>query len=727
MRFINIFLASSIVELDYERQAIGNFVRALNDIYSPKGIYFKLHMCEDMSEALTLGRKQDEYNEIARSCDYFFMLLHRKAGRFTIEEFDQALASFKRNKEEGNVLAPMIVAFVKPVAGDESEEVQRFLDRYCGELQQYPSIFDGVDTVKLKMLLHLERNERLPLEVSMRNSELFIGDTAFDCVHLDRVPMYSNSDSINRYTKMLRMTESELEKLRGEGEENSDAYRLKEQMLADMKDNLCQFESKLLDTAKTVASCMFSGMGLTDRARKAAECLDDGRVDDALKVLDNEARRRELNSSTARYKHHIQCAAEESAKMYRLVHEAIIKISALKMDKNTTENAQEILSIYEEIKEPITLCDFDRAPLISYAVMLREQNQYDKALAEAEELYEYYTACGDESTSLAKVCDILARIYYARRDESFTRAEQFYLKAIEIHEKTENRAELSFVLTNLGYFYKSLCRYPEAKAAFSRACDIRRKLSEEDSVYRAKYAWSLTGLADVLSTVGDTDEAIAAYVESLEIRREIAKSSFNDRRYVARTAANLARTYIQAGDASAARELAREAARINRDLMVLNPNVHSGLAAQSCVILAAAEIKLGRLESAEDHLGEAEEMLESSKDSYTKERIADMWLVKGVLADARGEDSAECYRKALELRRERAVNGAVAIFADVALDCLSLGRALVRVGRSGEAMPYLEEAAGIWSKHLELNPRVFGKMLAICKEDIKRTNECTAG
>ena len=549
MRFINIFLASSIVELDYERQAIGNFVRSLNDIYSPKGIYFKLYMCEDMSEAVTLGRKQDEYNEMARKCDYFFMLLHRKAGRFTIEEFDEALDSFNRNKAENNQETPMIVAFVKPVPGDESEEVQRFLDRYCGELQQYPSIFDGIDTVKLKMLLHLERSAGLPLEVSMRDSELYIGDTSFDCVHLDRVPMYFNSDSINYYSTTAKMIEDELSALREAGKENDRSYRLKERMLEDTKDKLREFEGKLMEAAKTVTSCMCSGRGLTERARRAAELLDEGLVEDALEVLDDEARREDLRRAMERADRALASAAEELEKVHKLVDEAIIKIQAITLRRNTTENAEEMISLYEEIKQSIVKYSFDRAPLIDYAVLLREQNKLDRALTEAEALYEYYRYRDDNSTALAKVCDILARVYYANRGESFTKAEEFYKKAISIHEKNGNDGELAFVLTNLGYFYKAACRYPEAKDVFARAADIRHRLSKENSVYLAKYAWSLTGLADVMYTIGETDAAINAYNEALDIRRDVAKNSLNDKRYVSRTAMNLSRAYIRAGDA----------------------------------------------------------------------------------------------------------------------------------------------------------------------------------
>ena len=63
MKEINIFLASSIDDLKYDRQEIGNFIRKLNDIYMPD-IYFRLFMCEDESDVMSKIRKQEEYNEM---------------------------------------------------------------------------------------------------------------------------------------------------------------------------------------------------------------------------------------------------------------------------------------------------------------------------------------------------------------------------------------------------------------------------------------------------------------------------------------------------------------------------------------------------------------------------------------------------------------------------------------------------------------------------------------
>ena len=95
MRTIKIFLASS-EELANDRNAFGNLVRRLDDIYEKRRIRIKLEPWEDFDAAYNNRRKQDEYNDKVRASDMFLALFHKKAGRFTIEEFDVASEEFRR-------------------------------------------------------------------------------------------------------------------------------------------------------------------------------------------------------------------------------------------------------------------------------------------------------------------------------------------------------------------------------------------------------------------------------------------------------------------------------------------------------------------------------------------------------------------------------------------------------------------------------------------------------
>ena len=88
MKEIKIFLASSINEFRVERNAIGDFIRRLQDKFIEYDIYFDLFECEFHDNTIASEeRMQLVYNEIAMKSDLFFMLIGKRAGEFTVEEY----------------------------------------------------------------------------------------------------------------------------------------------------------------------------------------------------------------------------------------------------------------------------------------------------------------------------------------------------------------------------------------------------------------------------------------------------------------------------------------------------------------------------------------------------------------------------------------------------------------------------------------------------------------
>ena len=114
MKTVSVFLASSIVEFKNERLLIGDYVRRLNDELFPKGIYVNLVVCEEISNALHYARKQSEYNDRIKECDFFYILIGRRAGGYTAEEYSTANTAFGLNGY------PRIRCFFR--GGDDSAE-----------------------------------------------------------------------------------------------------------------------------------------------------------------------------------------------------------------------------------------------------------------------------------------------------------------------------------------------------------------------------------------------------------------------------------------------------------------------------------------------------------------------------------------------------------------------------------------------------------------------------
>ncbi|MBQ3489009.1 MAG: tetratricopeptide repeat protein [Clostridia bacterium] len=523
-------------------------------------------------------------------------------------------------------------------------------------MQQYPSNFDSVDTIKLKILLHFERSLGIDMNLSLQNSELLINDKTLDCIHLNDIPMYANSKAI----RDLREEALDLEKeivalLEANGNKRNEICLRKERLLERARKSLLAFENQLMAAARTVAAFMSSDQALTERTKKAMLLLDEGNPEEALAVLDDELRRKELLLATEKADKALSESAKALDEVQKLVKEALIKIEALRMQIMTSEHANEMICLYREAEASIIKYDFDREPLIDFAVFLREQNRLDEALQEAESLYSYYRNKFQASPrQRAKVCDILGRLYYLGAGDQFANAENLYLEAIKLSEETNDLAEISFICVNLGYFYKASCRFEEAKAVFKRSCEIRKQLCEEDSVYRSSYAFSMNSLADVYAETGEYTYAIELYLKALEIRKEIAKKVPNEQSRVARTCYNLSYVYLKENNFSLARQYAEQALEIRRRLCDINPEVHSGFAAQSCINLTDVYIASGEnLQEAHTILHDCENFLDSCQDAFLLEHKADFFHSQGMLADAEGYPSAEFYKKALEFRRER--------------------------------------------------------------------------
>ena len=144
MKTIRIFLASS-EELENDRNAFGNLIRRLDDIYEKRGIRIKLFKWEDYDAAYNDRRKQDEYNGYVRESDIFLAVFHRVAGKFTIEEFDVATEEFKKKA------LPKTYVYCKDLQEGENEtpELQEFKKRLFEEMGHYWSRYANKDTMQL--------------------------------------------------------------------------------------------------------------------------------------------------------------------------------------------------------------------------------------------------------------------------------------------------------------------------------------------------------------------------------------------------------------------------------------------------------------------------------------------------------------------------------------------------------------------------------------------------
>lgn len=156
MKIIKIFLASSVVEFKKERQELAAFVNSLNNIFVRKDIFVEITICEELSNAVAMERKQNEYNGAIRESDYLIMLFGKSAGEFTIEEFDVALEQFRVAG------APKIYIYFKRMP--EGESVEKSIVDFKARLEQLGldyGMFDYLDSIKRNLMLILSQDPKV--------------------------------------------------------------------------------------------------------------------------------------------------------------------------------------------------------------------------------------------------------------------------------------------------------------------------------------------------------------------------------------------------------------------------------------------------------------------------------------------------------------------------------------------------------------------------------------
>ncbi len=477
---IKIFLSSSITELHTERIEIGNFFRVLNKRFKPYGISFDLCMCEDMSEVLSFDGKQNEYNEEIKSSEYFYTILYKKAGTFTLEEFDVALESFKKNG------LPKIITFFKEEDAPFTDEIETFMARLDNDLHHYYTKFKSIDTVKLKILLEFCQRPELSMNVEFKDAKLFVNGNQIQEIDLTKLPFYDNHDAISKLRRQIAKLEEEFSAAKKASVQNPDDNSLWEKCYdiskqkSEALDKLHSYELQLMQVSSNIVKLSSNGEYITHRTKLALELFDDGKIDEAIAILDADEFEKDFNRAQ-------QKAEELKREMSALVKELTIKADILKAMKITEQTEKEIIALYEKAKDIIVEHRLNISPLLDYVWFLCRQNLTKEALVIGEAVANLLKTHNNvDWLNSVKVLRMLG--YINIRSENYDIAEKYLLEALNIflsapkNETSENNLQVCYCYAKLGELYNAWNKWNKAEEAYTKAvsyaenCDDRIEL-----------------------------------------------------------------------------------------------------------------------------------------------------------------------------------------------------------------------------------------------------------
>lgn len=150
-----IFLVSSS-ELSADRKDLREFISVENDELHKQGKYIELKQWEYANSAVSLTRKQDDYNSELQNSDIVICLFGTKVGKYSEEEFDAALSWFKKTG------SPQIYTYFKNInihtgqLGEEFYSVINFKKK-LDVIGHFPDYYEHIDQLKYKIKIQLEK------------------------------------------------------------------------------------------------------------------------------------------------------------------------------------------------------------------------------------------------------------------------------------------------------------------------------------------------------------------------------------------------------------------------------------------------------------------------------------------------------------------------------------------------------------------------------------------
>ena len=207
---ITIFLASSD-ELINDRNSFQALISSLDDIYESRGIRVKCKRWEDFVAYCTGERTQDDYNKVLSNSDICICMFHRKAGAYTVEEFNHAVEEYKRTKDH-----PKNYVYARAVVDGEIEEdeLKQFKADLFKQMGHYWCNYQTDDAMKLHFIMQFERILNSETD-SLRQDESNIKvENGAVLLHGRKVADYANLPfaSANKELNLLKQQIIDLEK-----------------------------------------------------------------------------------------------------------------------------------------------------------------------------------------------------------------------------------------------------------------------------------------------------------------------------------------------------------------------------------------------------------------------------------------------------------------------------------------------------------------------------------
>lgn len=445
MKKIKIFLGSSIIEFEKERNELELFIRNLSDRFEDDyNIKIVPLRCEYMDNHIRVYGTQNAINEeLVCESDMCFFIFFTKVGEFTEEEFRVALDKFKKDGK------PKIYIYFKNISSDVKidDSVREFMLKIDEELKHYHGTFDHIDTIKLRILLNLKIQEMDFISVETRIGKIYVDGKK--TVDLKNISEFANNDVLKQLNDELFEIETEYYQMRHiyQAGDYSEKFHQKYSQIAakrqDLIESIGELEKQIFKISLRLCKDDVYGE-ISPRQKEAYRLFELGDYSACMNVLDYN----DISSDFERKIHFLDEQKELIVK--QCIDEHKLAISILRASKMNEKAVDDIICRFNAISQLVETYNICKTELIEYASFLRAHGLIEQAYSTIQ-LCERISIQGEDHISaMYYEHSLICKLIPGKREE----AESFIKKAIKHYKETDAKFTLASYYNSLGYYYE---------------------------------------------------------------------------------------------------------------------------------------------------------------------------------------------------------------------------------------------------------------------------------
>lgn len=520
MKTIKVFLASG-KEMKHDRNAFGNLIRKLDEIYEKRGTRIRLFEWEDVDSAYNGGRKQDEYNEHLRASDMFLALFHTYAGRFTQEEFNIA------KDERENKGTPKPYVYCRDLQeGEEEDQTLKDFKKYLFEkLKYFFCSYNSEECLNLQFVMQLQLFENtMQNEVKVENDDVtFHG---IKIAKMDELQFVAQNKDYLKLRDEINELKDDIVDLRKQLEETPDDERLKDRLQQKLKrknerqEEFTKYQQQILDIQKNIVK--LQGEKISERIREAIEAFSRGDIRKAYYILEDA--KKDTDEGLNDFISSKEITEQKRENVCQNIKELLLRADVVLADlgKDIESRKKEAWDCYETADKAASIVDYNKK---DYAELLFRYGKFLNRYAyfkEAEEVYQYLVSLCEETfgqkEQTALAYNNIGVVY--RNLGEYKKALEYHTKALEIQKKVlcEEHTDTATSYNNIGNVYYDLGKYKDA-------LKIQEKVLGEEHPDTAT-SYNNIGSADC--KLGKYDKALDNFTKALKIQEKVLGEEHTD-------------------------------------------------------------------------------------------------------------------------------------------------------------------------------------------------------